>query len=64
MSNMKKVLLSIVFMASIMLTANAQSIIDAEDGRNPNDFYIKVDRAANGPFPTPACEAMTLYGKW
>ena len=38
---MKKVLLSIFAMTAVVLGANAQSIIDAEDGRNPNDFYQK-----------------------
>lgn len=36
---MKKVLLSIFAMAALTISANAQSVIDAEDGRNPNDFY-------------------------
>ena len=36
---MKKVLFSIFAMAAFAFAANAQSIIDAEDGRNPNDFY-------------------------
>ena len=36
---MKKVLFSIFAMAALAISANAQSIIDAEEGRNPNDFY-------------------------
>ena len=36
---MKKVLLSIFAMAAFAMAANAQSVIDADDGRNPNDFY-------------------------
>ena len=38
---MKKVLLSIFAVAAFAMTVNAQSIIDAEDGSNPNDFYQK-----------------------
>ena len=36
---MKKVLLSIIAVVALAMTANAQSVIDADDGRNPNDFY-------------------------
>jgi len=38
---MKKVLLSIFALTAFAMTVNAQSIIDAEDGSNPNDFYQK-----------------------
>ena len=60
---MKKVLLSIVFMASILMTANAQSIIDAEDGRNPNDFYIKVDRGGKRAIPYPSLRGEDIVWK-
>lgn len=36
---MKKVLLSIFALVALSMAANAQSVIDADDGRNPNDFY-------------------------
>ena len=36
---MKKVLFSIFAVAALSMSVCAQSIIDAEDGRNPNDFY-------------------------
>ncbi len=36
---MKKVLLSIFAVVAFAMAANAQSVIDADDGRNPNDFY-------------------------
>ena len=36
---MKKVLLSIFALVAFAMAANAQSVIDADDGRNPNDFY-------------------------
>lgn len=36
---MKKVLLSIFAVVAFAMAANAQSVIDANDGRNPNDFY-------------------------
>ena len=35
---MKKVLFGVLAIM-IAFTVTAQSIIDAEDGRNPNDFY-------------------------
>lgn len=38
---MKKVLLSIFAMAAFAISVNAQSVIDAEEGHNPNDFYQK-----------------------
>ncbi len=50
---MKKILLSIFAVAAFAIGANAQSIIDAEDGRNPNDFYqtgIVVGKRAM-PYP-------------
>lgn len=36
---MKKVLLSLLAIVTFAMTGNAQNIIDAEDGHNPNDFY-------------------------
>lgn len=53
MIDMKKVLFSIFAMAALAISANAQSIIDAEEGRNPNDFYqqgIVVGKRAM-PYP-------------
>ncbi len=50
---MKKVLLSIFAVAAFAMVANAQSVIDADDGRNPNDFYqqgIVVGKKAM-PYP-------------
>ncbi len=50
---MKKVLLSILAMVSLAMASNAQSVIDANDGRNPNDFYqqgIVVGKRAM-PYP-------------
>ena len=38
---MKKILLTIALTLAMAITGNAQSIIDAEDGTNPNDFYQK-----------------------
>ena len=49
---MKKVLLSIFAMAALM-TVNAQSIIDAEDGSNPNDFYQKGIVVGKRAMPYP-----------
>lgn len=51
---MKKVLFSILAVAALAIGTNAQSIIDAEEGRNPNDFYqqgIVVGKRAM-PYPT------------
>lgn len=36
---MKKGLFVILAIAATVISVNAQNIIDAEDGRNPNDFY-------------------------
>ena len=50
---MKKVLLSIFALVAFAMAANAQSVIDADDGRNPNDFYqqgIVVGKKAM-PYP-------------
>lgn len=50
---MKKLLLSIFAIAAFAIAANAQSVIDAEDGHNPNDFYqqgIVVGKKAM-PYP-------------
>ena len=50
---MKKVLLSILAMVAFAMASNAQSVIDADDGRNPNDFYqqgIVVGKRAM-PYP-------------
>jgi gliding motility associated protien GldN len=50
---MKKVLLSIFAVAAFALTTNAQSIIDAEDGSNPNDFYQKGIVVGKRAMPHP-----------
>ena len=50
---MKKVLFSILAIAAFAFAGNAQSVIDAEEGRNPNDFYqqgIVVGKKAM-PYP-------------
>jgi len=50
---MKKVLLSILAMVALAMASNAQSVIDADNGRNPNDFYqqgIVVGKRAM-PYP-------------
>ena len=50
---MKKVLFSIFTIAAFAFAGNAQSVIDAEEGRNPNDFYqqgIVVGKKAM-PYP-------------
>ncbi|MBQ4376748.1 MAG: gliding motility protein GldN [Bacteroidales bacterium] len=50
---MKKVLLSILAVVALAMASNAQSVIDADDGRNPNDFYqqgIVVGKRAM-PYP-------------
>lgn len=50
---MKKVLLSILAVVALAMASNAQSVIDANDGRNPNDFYqqgIVVGKRAM-PYP-------------
>ena len=50
---MKKVLLSIFTIAAFAFAGNAQSVIDAEEGHNPNDFYqqgIVVGKKAM-PYP-------------
>lgn len=50
---MKKVLLSILAVAALTMTVNAQSIIDAEDGNNPNDFYQKGIVVGKRAMPYP-----------
>ena len=50
---MKKVLLSIVAIAAALTAANAQSVIDAQDGRNPNDFYQKGIVVGKKAMPYP-----------
>ena len=50
---MKKVLLSILAMVALALASNAQSVIDADDGRNPNDFYQKGIVVGKRAMPYP-----------
>lgn len=51
---MKKLLLSIFALASLSFGMQAQSIIDAEDGRNPNDFYQKGIVVGKRAMPYPS----------
>ena len=51
---MKKVLLSILAIAAFAITGNAQNIIDAEEGQNPNDFYQKGLVVGKRAMPYPA----------
>lgn len=51
---MKKFLLSIFALASLSFGMQAQSIIDAEDGRNPNDFYQKGIVVGKRAMPYPS----------
>ncbi len=51
---MKKVLFYVLAMIDYCTTANAQSIIDADDQRNPNDFYTKVNTTGKKATPYPA----------
>ncbi len=50
---MKKVLLSILAVVALAMTTHAQSIIDAEDGSNPNDFYQKGIVVGKRAMPQP-----------
>lgn len=60
---MKKVLLSIFALAAIAMTANAQSIIDAEDGSNPNDFYQKGIVVGKRAMPYPSLRESDVVWK-
>ena len=51
---MKKVLISLLATMACFSAANAQSIIDADDQRNPNDFYVKVSSTGKKAMPYPA----------
>ncbi|MBR1549319.1 MAG: gliding motility protein GldN [Bacteroidales bacterium] len=51
---MKKVLFYVLAIAAYCTTANAQSIIDEDDQRNPNDFYTKVVTTGKKATPYPA----------
>lgn len=50
---MKKVLLSILATIALMMSTNAQNIIDADEGRNPNDFYDRSGYVGKKPMPYP-----------
>ncbi len=50
---MKKVLFYVLAVLAYCTTANAQSIIDADDQSNPNDFYTKVSTTGKKPMPYP-----------
>ena len=51
---MKRVLFYVLALVAYCTAANAQSIIDADDQRNPNDFYVKVSSAGKKAMPYPA----------
>lgn len=51
---MKKVLIFVLAILGYCTTINAQSIIDADDHRNPNDFYQKVIVGEKKAMPYPA----------
>ena len=59
---MKKVLLSIFAIAALFICANAQSIIDAEEG-NPNDFYQKEDVVGKKAMPYPPLRGSDIVWK-
>ena len=50
---MKKVLATIVLATVYSLACNAQNIVDADDGRNPNDYYQKGIVVGKSPIPYP-----------
>ena len=50
---MKKVLIFLLASMACIYAANAQSIIDADDQRNPNDFYVKVITTGKKAMPYP-----------
>jgi gliding motility associated protien GldN len=60
---MKKVLLSIFALAAMTMAVNAQSIIDAEDGRNPNDFYQKEIIVGKHAMPYPHLRGSDIVWK-
>ena len=51
---MKRVLIYVLALVAYCTAANAQSIIDADDQRNPNDFYVKVSSTGKKAMPYPA----------
>lgn len=51
---MKKVLFYVFAMIAYCTTVNAQSIIDADDQQNPNDFYTKVVTTGKKATPYPS----------
>lgn len=60
---MKKVLLSILAIAAFAITGNAQNIIDAEEGQNPNDFYQKGLVVGKRAMPYPALRESDVIWK-
>ena len=50
---MKKVLFSIFAIAAFAFAGNAQSVIDAEEGHNPNDFYLQGIVVGKKAMPYP-----------
>lgn len=50
---MKKVLSTFALIMALAFAGNAQSIIDAEDGQNPNDFYQKGIVVGKRAMPYP-----------
>ena len=51
---MKKVLIYVLAILGYCTTINAQSIIDADEQRNPNDFYQKGIVVGKKAMPYPA----------
>lgn len=51
---MKRVLIYVLALVAYCTAANAQSIIDVDDQRNPNDFYVKVSSTGKKAMPYPA----------
>lgn len=51
---MKRVLFYVLALAAYCTAAQAQSIIDADEQRNPNDFYVKVSTAGKKAMPYPS----------
>ncbi|MBR1765488.1 MAG: gliding motility protein GldN [Bacteroidales bacterium] len=51
---MKKVLFFVFAIAAYCTTASAQSVIDADDQSNPNDFYTKVISTGKKAMPFPS----------
>ena len=51
---MKKVLIYVLAILGYCTTINAQSIIDADEQRNPNDFYERGNVIGKKAMPYPS----------